>query len=213
MDDEDIRRIRAAIADLAVRNRTDGKSQKGLAQALNMAPSGVNRIGKGQRDIKAQEMPVIKRYLEDAASPPTARSDVDFSRRVPVPDGPRDLPIYGFVKGGPIGDVVDMAEESEMRPRPPSLIGVNRAFGLVVIGDSMEPKFSRGHIVYVHPGRPITRGCSVAVLLTDGSAILKQFIRKGADAYELEQLNPPAKLKVSLEQIDKIYRIVGSEEP
>lgn len=40
-----------------------GKSQAGLAEAMGKAPSAVNRIISGERQIKAAEVPVILEYL------------------------------------------------------------------------------------------------------------------------------------------------------
>lgn len=41
-----------------------GKSKKGLAEALGRVPGTVTAILKGERQIKAKELPVISRYLE-----------------------------------------------------------------------------------------------------------------------------------------------------
>jgi phage repressor protein C with HTH and peptisase S24 domain len=46
-----------------------GKSQRGLAKALAIDPAGVNRLLKGDRQLKAAEIAEVARYLGEA--PPT----------------------------------------------------------------------------------------------------------------------------------------------
>jgi hypothetical protein len=41
-----------------------GKSKSGLARALGKHPTAVTNILKGDREIKAREMPIIAEYLE-----------------------------------------------------------------------------------------------------------------------------------------------------
>jgi phage repressor protein C with HTH and peptisase S24 domain len=186
-----------------------GKTQRGLANALGIDAAGVTRLLKGDRQLKAAEVDRVKRYLDEN---PPARSDVDLSRQLPVADGPRDLPIYGSVKGSFVGEAVDAIDPVEWKVRPHSLIGVTGAFGLYVVGTSMEPRYHQGEIVYVHPGRPRGCGAYVVILLTDDTAILKKLLRENSDFWEVEQLNPPEKLKLPAAKVAKVYRVTGSEE-
>src|SRR5258708_33506416 len=76
---------------------------------------------------------------------------------------PRALPVMGAVKGGAEGFFFNEGEAKEYVVRPPSLGGVSNAFALYVDGESMEPRYYAGEMLYVNPNRPITRGCFVAV--------------------------------------------------
>src|ERR1019366_7185007 len=76
---------------------------------------------------------------------------------------PRDLPVMGAVKGGAEGFYFNEGEAKEFVVRPPALGGVSNAFALYVDGESMEPRYYAGEMLYVNPNRPITRGCFVAV--------------------------------------------------
>jgi SOS-response transcriptional repressor LexA len=51
------------IADIAEGLKQPGKSKKGLAKALGRQPSAVTELLKGNREIKAREVPIIVDYL------------------------------------------------------------------------------------------------------------------------------------------------------
>ncbi len=53
-----------------------GKTQRGLGRALNIDPAGIWRMTKGLRQIKADEVPVIARYLEEP--PPGQELQTEF---------------------------------------------------------------------------------------------------------------------------------------
>lgn len=55
---------------LAEALKLPGRSQADLARRLKVDPSAVNRIVKGQREIKAREMIVIEDYLRETTSDP-----------------------------------------------------------------------------------------------------------------------------------------------
>lgn len=187
-----------------------GKTQRGLANALGIDAGGVSRLLKGDRQLKASEIPKVKNYLEES---PPSQSDVDMSRRIPIAEGLRDLPVYGSVKGSFVGEAVDYENPVEYGFRPIALLGVRGAFAMYVVSDSMEPRYHHGERVNVHPGRPVNRGAYVVVILADNTAILKRLVRRTDDFWEVEQLNPPAKLKLPVAKVAGVYRVIsGGEE-
>lgn len=46
-----------------------GKTQRGLAEALGIDPAGVNRMLKGLRQLRADEIPKVARYFGDTSPP------------------------------------------------------------------------------------------------------------------------------------------------
>jgi len=142
-------------------------------------------------------------------------------RREPVPLRPgglgvgssqRDLPVIGAVKGGSEGFYFNEGEAKEFVERPANLKGVFNAFALYVDGDSMEPRYFAGELLYVNPNRPITKSCFVAVELSDGQGLIKQFLRRSDDELVLRQLNPPRDLHLQVDKVKRIYRITGAGE-
>lgn len=64
--------------------RKSGKTQAGLARALGLAPPAVSRLLKGERQLKADEVPVIARYLGVTPPEGTLGEDLD------LPDDPME---------------------------------------------------------------------------------------------------------------------------
>jgi phage repressor protein C with HTH and peptisase S24 domain len=126
--------------------------------------------------------------------------------------GSRDLPVLGAVKGGAEGFYFNEGEAKEYLVRPPTLDGVANGFALYVEGESMEPRYFAGEILYVNPNRPITRNCFVAVELADGQGMIKQFLRRSDEHVMLHQFNPPKDIRVPVENVKRIYRITGASE-
>ncbi len=126
--------------------------------------------------------------------------------------GSRDLPVLGAVKGGAEGFYFNEGEAKEYLVRPPTLDGVANGFALYVEGESMEPRYFAGEVLYVNPNRPITRNCFVAVELADGQGMIKQFLRRSDEHVVLHQFNPPKDIRVAVENVKRIYRITGASE-
>jgi SOS-response transcriptional repressor LexA len=124
----------------------------------------------------------------------------------------RDLPVIGMVKGGAEGFYFNEGEPSEYVIRPANLAGASNAFALYVDGDSMEPRYFAGEILYVNPNRPITRNCFVAIEAADGRGLIKQFLRRSEEQLVLHQFNPAKDIRLPARDVKRIYRIVGSGE-
>jgi phage repressor protein C with HTH and peptisase S24 domain len=132
---------------------------------------------------------------------------------VGVPSSPkRDLPVIGMAKGGLEGFYFNEGEPSEYVIRPDNLAGSSNAFALYIDGDSMEPRYFAGEIVYVNPNRPLTRNCFVAIEMADGRGMIKQFVRRTEEQITLHQFNPAKDIRVNARDVKRIYRIVGSGE-
>jgi phage repressor protein C with HTH and peptisase S24 domain len=131
----------------------------------------------------------------------------------PSPGPARDLPVLGAVKGGSEGFYFNEGEPKEFLLRPANLAGATDAFALYVYGDSMEPRYFAGEILYVNPNRPLTRNCFVAVELSDGQGMIKQFVSRSDDYVLLRQFNPQKDIRLPAREVKRIYRITGSGEP
>ena len=102
------------------------------------------------------------------------------------------------------GDAKDFVE------RPSNLKGVFNAFSLYVDGESMEPRYYPGELLYVDPTRPLTRNCYVAVELSNGLGLIKQFISRTDDEVVLRQFNPPKDFHLKASEVKHIFKITGS---
>ena len=100
-------------------------------------------------------------------------------RQPPEESGLFLVNLYGLARCGPSGTILsgDVEERLEL---PPQFLGVNlqNPFFVRAHGDSMEPRYFAGELLYVNPNRPVTKNCFVAVELNDGQGLIKQFVRR-----------------------------------
>jgi phage repressor protein C with HTH and peptisase S24 domain len=116
-----------------------------------------------------------------------------------------------------LGDLKDATDEfafnsgtpKEFVERPQCLKGVVNAFALYAVGESMEPRFFPGELLFLNPNRPLTRHCFVAAELADGRGLVRQFVRRNEMEVVLRQFNPDKQVHMKLTDIRRLCRIVG----
>lgn len=142
------------------------------------------------------------------------------------------VPLVGTALGG-TWDVegVDMtelrmAEVLDYLTRPSGLVGDKEAYAVEIVGDSMAPRFEPGERVFVSPRANVRPGDDVIVQLVDPNhegdmagtvveVLIKRFVRRVGDSYELRQFNPPTDFRVPLNRIARrdgraaIHRVKG----
>jgi len=212
---------------------TPGLTQKGLAERMGLNPAAINRMLYGRRNIMAEEIPMIEDYLgvRLELSPPVVPVNIEYrqdtrpaaGRRgfsdIPaqtLPSPPESapslqmVPVYGYTAGGlqkrlnlSNGDVVDWVM------RHPAQFGITNAFAIYVFSDAMEPRYFRGELVYIHPGRPPEMNRDCLIEMKNGDAFIKRFLSQSEDKISVAQLNPPEKKEISKEDIQTIYAVVG----
>lgn len=129
---------------------------------------------------------------------------------------PMDLRILGAAECGPDGLTSWNGEVIGMTGRPPALAGAAQAYAIYVAGDSMEPRYFAGELVYINPGRPVEVGSFVLVQLrpADGDptpkAVLKRLVRRSATKLQLEQFNPRKTIEFKTADVVSVHRVVGS---
>ncbi|MGD9650295.1 MAG: XRE family transcriptional regulator [Dongiaceae bacterium] len=124
----------------------------------------------------------------------------------------RDLPVLGAAKGGKEGFFLSNGDIHEMIERPSSLNGVKNAFAVYVNGESMEPRFFPGEVLYINPNRPLSKNCFVVVELKDGQGLVKQYLKEEGAALILKQFNPAQEITIPRNRVKSIYRVIGVQE-
>jgi phage repressor protein C with HTH and peptisase S24 domain len=147
----------------------------------------------------------------EPGQPVNARRE-QLPNRAAAAQAQRDLPVMGVVKGDSEGFLFVQGEAKEFVERPANLKGVFNALALYMDGDVMEPRYYAGELLYVNPNRPLTRNCFVAIELTDGQGLIRQFIRRTEDEVILHQFSPDKDLHLKAATVRKIYRITGAAE-
>jgi phage repressor protein C with HTH and peptisase S24 domain len=199
----------------AAKREEMGLSQAGLARRIGVKPQSIQQLEAGQVEHPHYLLELARALGErpewllygEAAGPPGGRTPG------PRPPGARDLPVLGSAVGGDdvIGDLNGPA--NEFVARPPVLAAVDNAFALYVTGESMEPRYFAGEIIYVNPNRPVTPGCFVVVELADHRGFVKRLVRRTAKAVVVEQYNPPKRLEYPSATVLRLHRIVQAGDP
>ena len=206
---------------------------QGLAERTDTSRQQIHKLERGERQLTEGWMRRLARPLscepadllmdsESASgdgqsadgSGTASNSDVSGVRAVTF-DRRDSIPVYASAQGGPDGTILTY-EPIEFVDRPEPLFGVRNAFAMYVVNDSMEPKYSQGALLLVHPGRPVRRNDYVLVVKQseDGehSALVKQLVRADTDKLVLRQFNPPNEFEISTEIIASVSLVIGSYE-
>jgi phage repressor protein C with HTH and peptisase S24 domain len=195
-----------------------GKSQADLARYLDMAAPQVNKIIKGKRGIKAAEADAIRRFFNVPIYAPSPTVDV---RRVDTPtDIPTrsamqmDVPLLGTAWGGESGDFTMNGETGDYMRRPPRYAGRADLLALFVQGESMQPRYFSGELIYVEKQRPPQNGDHVVVeLLPDEGGVceayLKQLVSITPTKIRLQQYNPAKIIEIERRKIGQILRVLS----
>lgn len=128
------------------------------------------------------------------------------------PLDPYDLPVYAGAEGGPTGLQVT-PDPIDWVPRPRPLRNVPKAFAVYVIGDSMEPAYRHGDMVFVHPALPALRGDDVLLTKQGGDrelvAMIKHLVGWSDRDWKLKQFNPEREFQVSKTEWPQVHVVVG----
>ena len=97
------------------------------------------------------------------------------------------IPVLGYVKAGipmtAVENIIDYEEISQEQAR------TGEFFGLMIKGDSMEPKISEGDVVIVRKQETVENGEIAVVLINGDDATVKKFYRTDA-GIKLVSTNP-----------------------
>ncbi|WP_439815939.1 XRE family transcriptional regulator [Zavarzinia sp. CC-PAN008] len=209
---------------IAEMRRAAGLSQQDLADAAGTGRSQIVKLERGERRLTVDWMVRLAGPLRCA--PRDLLPDAGGGRMADVPAGPaiaaaplplsdalRDLPVCGAARGGSDALFVDQGRPLEWTWRPPPLGGVGNAFAVYAVGDSMEPKFRAGDLLFLNPNLPPVRDAYVVVECTDTEAYVKQFVRHAGDGITLREFRPEEReFTLPLARVKAVYRVVGAWE-
>ncbi|TAH33132.1 MAG: helix-turn-helix transcriptional regulator [Alphaproteobacteria bacterium] len=189
-----------------------GYSLQDLAEKIGTSKSQVDKLEKGERRLTLDWMRRLADGLACTITDIIVAGDAPSSKVANIQSTPKDLPLIGGVKGGIHGFFFDNGRVSDFVNRPANLLGVSNAFAVYAIGDSMEPRFFAGELLYVNPNRPLSKGCFAVIELMDGQGLVKQFLRQDDKTITLYQFNPAKELTLKKPTIKNVFRVVGSSE-
>jgi phage repressor protein C with HTH and peptisase S24 domain len=187
----------------------------GLARRAGLDPTTFNKSKRVTRDGKLRwpSTESLAKVLEATGS--------SLAQFVSLIDGHgaaaarRRLPVLGYPqarepgmfddRGRPAGDAWD--EVSFPAMDDPA------AFGLEIVGNSMEPSYRDGDVIIVSPNASIRRGDRVVVRLKAGDLMARRLQRAGARRIELTPFNAGhPRLSVAVNDLAWMARIVWASQ-
>lgn len=185
-----------------------GYTQEELAQKLGLQKSAIAKYENGRvENIKRSIIQNMAKVLE--CSPTylmNFESNVEPAKI--AEKGSVSIPVLGRVAAGiPIEAIEDIIDTEEI---PQKLAQTGKFFGLMIKGDSMEPRMAEGDVVIVRQQDDAESGDIVIAAVNGTDATCKR-IRKYRDGIELISINPAyAPMFFSNAEIEeKPIRILG----
>jgi len=187
------------------------KSQAALGRKAGVSQSTISRMERGEVDSQSDNVRRVAEALGIAPSrllDPTAEGD-HGSLAAAIPgraEGLRAVPVISLVQAGAFGETVDPYQPGDGSAWLicPAHCGPG-TFALKVNGESMEPRYHNGDIIFVDPDISAAQGSDVIVRLENSNeATFKQLVVEGSRRY-LKPLNP----RFPVIEITTEARVVG----
>lgn len=223
-------RIGAALAERGAKQRACeeyGVSQQALGVVIN---------GEVK---KTRFLPQISKCLDIPLTELESLRDEDLraagkSVKGNIPQGARDavaqysetwrppisgsfLPICGFAAASGKDMVIFSNNDvNEQIPMPSSLENVDGAYGIEIVGASMQPRYFPREVVHVNPHKTHHPDDFVVLHVRDHvtgqlCGFVKQFKKETGGKVIVRQFNPPKTLRFNRDDVEGIHVIIGSQ--
>ena len=160
-----------------------GISQLQIARALNMSQQGYANYESGKASPDPERLAKIASILNCNMEDLTEGNDSPVRAK----DRGVRIPVFGNVAAGtPIAAIEDVIDHEEI---PRDLARLGEYFGLVIKGDSMEPRMTTGDVVIVRVQQTAETGDVAIVRIENENATCKK-IKKTPEGIMLISFNP-----------------------
>jgi phage repressor protein C with HTH and peptisase S24 domain len=205
-------------------------SQSAFCKAAGVSEAAIRAFLKGEtrslnaatyeKLARAAGVPVAEILGESRDNEATPASRPARSFAAGPPSGAADIPILGLAHAGQDQEMFENAP-IDFHAMPPYLARVPGAYGLMVLGESMTPRYSPGMTVYVHPHAPPKAGSGVVIvkrraadLRSDGFPVLvKEYVRRTPTEIFLREYSPEDRVfAVPAAEVSALHVIAGTRE-
>lgn len=167
-------------------------------------------IGKGHPPIAHEE--VWELAGPEFQATPLQMSNATIGQK--LPSSSTYIPLYGQAVGGINGEFL-LNEGNRLADilAPPALASVSGAYAVTVSGESMEPRYFDGEVVFIHPKRRPIKGDFVVAQIHNPNegpplAFVKRLVRYSEAGLVLEQYNPSQELRFEHRAVISVHVIV-----
>lgn len=172
-------------------------TQTSLARELGIDPSYISKILKGERsNIKPwvlERLEVIERVGPSMTESQTVGA-ADRGKSNVRTTVCRQIPVISWAHAGESATYEELPKS--WQETVPSTCSDQHAFGLVVEGDSMEPKYPAGTVLVVMPSIHPRNGCLVVAKFKNDGVVFRRFHAASEGVVQLTAYNsiyPPYK--------------------
>lgn len=161
--------------------KRSGLSQEKIAKLLFMSQQGYAKYETGRATPDPEKLAEIANILE------CNMEDLTGTVRKTNQQIGIKIPVFGNVAAGiPISAIEDIIDYEEI---PEDLAKLGEYFGLIIKGDSMEPRMTTGDVVIVRSQATAETG-DIAIVRIDGENATCKKIKKTPEGIMLISLNP-----------------------
>lgn len=197
------------------------KTQYGLADALGKTPAVITRMMKGDRKLRADEIDVVAKYLNEEPPTDARKEKTDLSQKefdLPVKVIDRNfqfeagmIPVLGIANGSSEALVLNFDDPIGNVARHPSQKGMKGAFAFEPRGESMWPRYEEGgDMGFAIANKMPAKEQDCLIELNNGEAYLKRFVKKTDRHLLCRQFNPPKEWKRLLSEVRAIHAVTGT---
>tara|TARA_R110001606_G_scaffold99306_1_gene219135 strand:+ start:118 stop:714 length:597 start_codon:yes stop_codon:yes gene_type:complete len=183
-----------------------GISISEVARRIDMQPHTLRRYARGDSEPKLE---LANKIAEIFGCTATEVLGIETVAGHPL----GKIPLYGSASAGLGSDITNMDRAVDHINRPSFLISQANAYAVFVVGESMEPRFRSGEVLFVDPDAPVRKGADVIVQTIEDeelTAIIKTYISSDDHDLKLQQLNPNKELLIPKTKVTSIHAVQGS---
>jgi phage repressor protein C with HTH and peptisase S24 domain len=205
---------------------TYGKPQKGLDTDVSTAIELFLGLTPGELQLPKRAVgktsSVSSPIAQPAQSVPNITDELRGKRETTLPSLSSTradaVEVYGVVVGGADAEFRLEHTPVDYVRRLPGIMNSRRVFAFFLHGDSMEPAFDDGALIFCDPSRRVVPNDYVVIELRpkhEGDppgCLLKRLVRRSADKIRVKQYNPPTEFDISMKDVISVTHVLTLKE-
>lgn len=198
---------------IRMKREARGWSQVELGRQVGISQPAIKKIEDGETR-QSKFLPRIAAVLElslNDLDPGMGRSPNEIIPKEQMQESGRDFPIHAVAEGGAGTIIVDSAPVDWV-PRPSPVARVPRAYGILIVGESMVPEFKPGETALVNPNLPVISG-EIYIFYKEkegeATASIKELRRATGTEWQVAQHNPKREFRLSRHDWKWAHRVIG----
>lgn len=198
---------RGAVGNWEIGKEISLDNLKAIATKANISLDWlINGEGSPKLELVENNPPSV------TSKPPQERHQSNAVIGEPINGSSVRIPVYGQAVGGIDGEFIMNGSILYEVLAPPQIAKISGAYGVLISGDSMYPRYEDGEIAFIDPTRRVKKGDYVVAQIqmdehSAPHAFVKRFLRHNAEELVLSQFNPPKDLVFDHDSVVSVHFI------